>query len=181
MNPDLANKIKAGEVVVMPTDTVYGIVGDALNKETVERIYELRKRNPEKPCIILISKISDLEKFGVIMSSEEESLIRDYWPGPVSIIFDCDIDDLFYLHRGTKSLAFRLPNNNSLIDFLNKTGPIIAPSANHEGCPVAKNIIEAKQYFGSEVLYLDGGEIVGKPSRVIRFLKESKEFVVIRE
>src|SRR5204863_149383 len=65
-----------------------------------------------------------------------------------------------YLHRGTNTLALRLPKDESLQNLLKKTGPLIAPSANVEGLPPAKNITDAKKYFGDGVdLYIDGGEI----------------------
>ena len=64
-NQKLIEVLQKGGVVVMPTDTIYGIVGQALNKETVEQIYDLKHRAPLKPCIVLVSDISDLNKFSV--------------------------------------------------------------------------------------------------------------------
>jgi L-threonylcarbamoyladenylate synthase len=77
------------------------------------------------------------------------------------------------LHRGTKTLAFRLPSSQSLRTLLIETGPLIAPSANPEGQAPAQNITEAKKYFGDLVdFYLDGGEIHGKASKVIKLHKD---------
>lgn len=153
----------------MPTDTIYGIVGQALNKNTVERIYQIRQRNPNKPCIILVSSFQKLENFSVNLTIEQENKIKEFSDKPTSIIFDCPDDEFFYLHRGTKTLAFRLPQEEELVNLLKITGPLIAPSANTEGLSPSKDIKEAKSYFEERVdLYIDGGEIVANASRVIQ-------------
>lgn len=168
-NPALIEILARGGVAVMPTDTIYGIVGRADNLSAVGRIYELRQRAPEKPCIILIADLAELGKFSVKLSGNQREKIKEFWPGPVSIILDCPEESLAYLHRGTKTLAFRIPASEDLRNFLEHTGPLIAPSANIEGQSPAKDIEEAKKYFGEEVdIYLDGGEISGSPSRVIK-------------
>lgn len=179
-NENLVKILKEGGVAVMPTDTIYGIVGSALKIPTVNRIYNLRKRNPDKPCILLIGDLSQLEKFSIVLSPEQSEKIMEYWlrqgevaeRRPTSIILDCFEEKLSYLHRGTKTLAFRLPAQEELRDLLLKTGPLIAPSANTEGSMPSKNIYEAKNYFGDGIdIYIDGGEITGNPSKVIKLHK----------
>lgn len=180
-NELLLKTLQKGGIAVMPTDTVYGIVGQALNKGTVERIYQTRNRNPEKPCILLIGDTDELKKFSINLSGPQTEKIKSYWPGPVSIIFDCPEDPFAYLHRVTQTLAFRLPSDDRLRDLLLKTGPLIAPSANTEGGPVSKNIEEAQNYFGDAVdLYIDGGTVEGRASKVVRF-DVSGEVTVLRE
>ena len=176
---NLIKILKKGGVAVMPTDTLYGIVGKAENPATVERIYKIRKRAPEKPCIILIGNISELGKFNIVLSGEQKNKIKEYWPGPVSIVLDCPDEKFTYLHRGTKTLAFRLPMQADLRNLLLKTGPTIAPSANTEGLTPARNIQEAENYFGIEIdLYLNGGEITGKPSKVVRLYNDGDEYII---
>jgi L-threonylcarbamoyladenylate synthase len=162
--------IKEGGIGVLKTDTLYGVVGSALSKKAVERIYELKGRDENKPFIILISKIEDLEKFGVPHSHvhENSGILKSLWPGPVSIILSCPDKKFEYLHRGKKSLAFRLPKNPILQKFLKKTGPLVAPSANPQGLLPANSITEAKKYFGDKVdFYITGGTRKGKPSAII--------------
>jgi L-threonylcarbamoyladenylate synthase len=172
-NENLINVLGGGGVAVMPTDTIYGVVGRAQDISTVERIYKLKKRAPKKPCIILISDMSELDKFSIILSGEQKKVLQKYWPGSVSIILDCAEEKFSYLHRGTKTLAFRLPAQESLQNLLKKTGPLIAPSANPEGLPPARNINEAKNYFGDNIdLYVDGGQIENKASKLIRLNKD---------
>lgn len=175
VNTKLVNIIEAGEVVVMPTDTIYGIVGSALKRKTVERIYGLRERNPKKPFIILIASSHDLAKFGIRPDARAKQFLNAIWSGPpsrkasagaVSVILPCPSPKFRYLHRGTKMLAFRVPKPRALQALLQKTGPLVAPSANIEGKPPARNIGEAFRYFGGTVdVY-----VKGKPKRAMSSL-----------
>lgn len=164
-----------GEVGILPTDTMYGIVGVALRTTTVQKIYALRKRNPKKPMIILIGDIRDIKKFGVVLNASTSRLLKKVWPGKVSVILPIShtrraaLIKFKYLHRGTRSLAFRLPQPTWLRALLRKTGPLVAPSANFEGKPPAKTIAAAKKYFGDRVAFsMDVGRLTSKPSTLIK-------------
>jgi len=164
----IAERIKQGEIGVIPTDTIYGIVCSAFNENSVEKLYKIRKRNKDKPMIILIGSVNDLKLFNI------DAIVKN-WPEKTSIVFDCN--DFEYLHRGKRSLAFRLPHNKDLIDILKISGPIVAPSANIEGGKPAENIKEAKSYFGDKIdFYLEVGTIKSKPSKIIYLNNE-----IIRE
>ncbi|MDO8590644.1 MAG: L-threonylcarbamoyladenylate synthase [bacterium] len=155
-------------IVVMPTDTTYGIVTLAFNEKGVTDIYRLRKRDVEKPFIILISGKEDLKEFGVMPTKAQEEILDRVWPGPVSVILRCPYAVLAYLHRGKHTLAFRVPAKRSLRDLLLHVGPLVAPSANPQGHPIARNIHEARAYFGHHVnFYQDGGTITASPSKLI--------------
>lgn len=169
---EIAEILKSGGVGVLPTDTMYGIVGSALNKKAVAKIYSLRKRNLKKPLIVLISGYSDLLKLGIKLKLSEGKLLKKIWPAPVSVILPCQKESLKYLHRGTKALAVRMPKNKFLISILSQTGPLVAPSANLEGQPPAKTIKEAKKYFGDRVdFYFDAGKKAIIPSTLIEIKK----------
>ncbi len=166
--------LKDGGVAVMPTDTIYGIVGSALLQSTVERIYGIRKRASEKPCIILISGIEELGKFSIHLDEQEIQTIHAYLSAdrPTSFVLDVLNEQFAYLHRGTHTLSFRIPREVGLQKLLQQTGPLIAPSANPEGMPPAQNINQARQYFSDSVnIYVDGGEIDGRASQVIKIEK----------
>jgi len=115
-----------GGIGVLPTDTIYGLVGPALSKKTVEKIYKTRKRDPKKPLIILISDLDDLKRFSVRIDKESRSLLKKLWPGKISVILPCKDKRFKYLHRGTESLAFRLPAKKSLRRLIKKTGVVSA-------------------------------------------------------
>ena len=170
--------LKGGGIGVLATDTLYGIVGSALKRDTVERIYTARKRSPDKPCIILISSIDDLASFSIQVDQNTKDELLKYWPGPVSIILPCPDEKFEYLHRGKKSLAFRIPKDEELLRLLEQTGPLLAPSANTEGKPPVETIEKAREYFGENVdFYIDDGLIQSPPSTILRF-KNGKMFLV---
>jgi L-threonylcarbamoyladenylate synthase len=165
---NLVGLLKKGKIVVLPTDTLYGIHTPASNKESVEKVYEIRGRAPEKPFIILIGSIEQLKLFNIEVDTEAEKILNKYWPGKVSIILPCPEEKFAYLHRGTKTLAFRLPNKTDLIDLLKQTGPLITTSVNPEGLEPAKTIEECKKYFGEEIdFYVDEGKLDSLPSTLI--------------
>ena len=172
-------KIRRGAIGIIPTDTLYGLVGLAQNKKTVARIYDVKGRDDTKPFIILITSLSDLKTFEVELDEKTHKKLNQFWPGKISVIFSCQSKKLSYLHRGTNSLGFRLPNDRPLVSLIEETGPLVAPSANPTGLKPAKNIAEAKKYFGDTIdFFIDGGklgdeastivEIVGKNVKIIR-------------
>jgi L-threonylcarbamoyladenylate synthase len=157
-------------IAILRTDTLYGIVGRAQEPSVVERIYTIKKRAPSKPLIILIANQDDIHQFKVVASGDHTNLINKKWPGPVSIIFSLEQpNDYEYLHRGTQTLAFRLPDDERLRMILKETGPLVAPSANPEGFEPAYTIQEAMEYFSDTVdCYCDDGPVTNtKASTVI--------------
>jgi L-threonylcarbamoyladenylate synthase len=170
---EVGKELKGGKIGVIPTDTIYGIVCSAFDKKSVEKIYELRKRDLKKPMIILISSINDLKLFGAEI---DKKIAGKYWPGKVSIILP--VKKFEYLHRGKKSLAFRLPDDENLIRILKISGPIVAPSANIEGEKPASTIEEAKKCFGEKInFYLSAGKLKSKPSKIVSMVKGKVEVV----
>ncbi len=173
--------LRVGGVAVIPTDTLYGVIASAQNKKAVARLYRLRRRTKGKPFIILISSVSELADFGVTLSAFEKEVLKEVWPGKISVVFPCPHRKFSYLHLGTQSLAFRFPRTPKLIALLKKTGPLLAPSANPEGKPPATTLAEAKSYFGSAVdFYVNAGKKkAGKPSTLISF--QNGQVQILRE
>lgn len=168
MNRELVKILQKGGIGVMPTDTIYGLVGSALKRKTVERIYKARKRDRSKPFIVLISSLGNLRKFGIKLSREHLRILNRLWPGAVSVIFPCPNKKFSYLHRGKNSIAFRLPKDKWLRRTLEKTGPLVAPSANIAGRPPAKTVTEARKYFGGEIdFYFGAGRKKKSPSTIV--------------
>ena len=176
---EVANFLSKGKIGVVPTDTIYGLVGSALKPEVVERIYKVKGRSPKKPFIILIAEIKDLETFGVTLDENVANYLKKNWPGPTSVIFPVS-NDWQYLHRGKGTVAFRIPDKKYLIDFIKEIGPLVAPSANPEGKIPAKTVDDARSYFGSDVdFYVDGGSLDNNPSKLVEY-KDGK-FVILRK
>lgn len=177
---DYARPLAKNGVGVIPTDTLYGLVGRAQNRETIERIYRLKGRQPNKPLIILISSLDDLSKFKVKADAKTKKVLEKYWPGKVSVILPCPNQEFEYLHRGTKTLAFRLPDYPELTHLITQTGPLAAPSANPEGLPPATTINEARNYFGDKLdFYVDAGKLDSPASTLISITKDGVK--VLRE
>ena len=164
--------LKNDGIGVMPTDTIYGIVGSAYSKEAVRKIYKVKNRDKSKPLIVLISSISELNKFGI---NKDFPILKEVWPGKVSVILPCVSSKFKYLHRGTKSIAFRFPVKKSLLEIIKATGPLVAPSANPESLKPAENITQAKKYFQNNVdFYLSGEKSKSKSSTLIKINKNGE-------
>ncbi len=167
-NDKLVQLIKDGGIGVIPTDTIYGLVCSAFDQEAVEKVYEIKGRDPEKPLIILISSVKDLARFSISPNPSKKGFLSSNWPGEVSIVLP-SLDQKFdYLSRGHRSLTFRLPADNKLISLLQKTGPLVAPSANPQGLAPAEDLEEAMHYFIGQVDFgVDGGTIEGSASTLV--------------
>lgn len=158
----------SGGVGVLPTDTLYGIVGSALKRKTVERIYALRKRELTKPMIVLIAKLDDLKLFSINLNLAQRKKIKLLWPGMVSVVIPCAQKKFTYLHRGSGSIAFRLPDDRTLLKLLKSVGPLVAPSANLAGKKPATSYAQARKYFNDEIeFYVDAGTLKSKASTIV--------------
>lgn len=164
-----AETLKNGGIGVLASDTIYGIMGSARNIETVERIYKVRGRDRAKPFIVLIPDIAGLTEFGIKPNEVEQRMMERYWPGKVTFVLNCLNGKYMHLHRGSGTIAFRVPADEKLRTLLKETGPLVAPSANPEGKPPAETIAEARAYFGDTAdFYEDSGKLTGEPSTLIR-------------
>lgn len=174
-----AKYLKGGKIGIIPTDTIYGISCLTSSRENVEKIYEIKQRDYDKPFIILISSVKDLENFGLSVTKGQKKIFKKHWPGPVSIILDVTDGDFSYLHRGKNSLAFRLPDDNKLMSILKETGPLVSTSANISNNPIINNSNEALQNFDEKLDFmLDIGPLENKnPSRII-LVKDGTEKVI---
>lgn len=169
--------LKKGEIAIIPTDTIYGLVGSALIPKVVEDIYNLRQRDLNKPFIILISNISDLKKFNIKITKQQKNYLKHLWPNPISVILDCPNKQFSYLHRQTNSLAFRIPNSSKLLTLLKKTGPLVAPSVNPQGEKPATTIKQALKYFPQINLHIDAGKLTSAPSTLIKITPDQIEIL----
>jgi len=166
----IAGFLKASKIGVLPTDTIYGLHGLADNTGCFDRIYELKKRPPDMPFISLISSLSDLDRYHIVLSHKEQEMIKQFWPGPNTLIF---LDD----QKNTRS--FRLPRNDFLQAVIKLTGPLISTSANLHGQSAAKDLLQCQETFGQEVdFYVDGGVLDNPPSSIYK--TENGEVIKLR-
>ncbi|HEY8992243.1 MAG TPA: L-threonylcarbamoyladenylate synthase [Candidatus Microsaccharimonas sp.] len=173
--PDLGQHLKQkGEIAVIPTDTVYGVVARVADSQAVARLYRLKHREG-KPGTVVAASIDQLVAIGI--KYEYLKKVEQLWPGAVSVIIPCD-QNLFYVHQGADSLAIRIPDNAGLLELLKETGPLLTSSANQPGEPPATTVSEARAYFGDQVdWYEDGGIVQREPSTVVKIVDDAIEIV----
>ncbi len=160
--------LKEGGIIFCPTDTIYGLVADATNKQAVERLYSIR-RPSGRPFIVLIPAKEWLRFFDVYSDQELWDLLDTH----ATVIFYKKNPIPLYLTRGKKSIAIRLPKEDSFVMELMKelNAPLVAPSANPEGKEPAVDVSMAQEYFGDKIdLYVDAGYIKGEPSTIVRLI-----------
>ena len=167
---DVLNK---GGVVVLRTDTIYGIVTRADNSENVDRVFALKQRDADKSCIVLIADEAQMwDEVSRQAYNSAKELLDDTYPTSVIVPVGAQTPTWLKHHDEVQDdVAFRIPSTQEwLIDVLKLTGPIIAPSANIQSQPPAANIQEAYDYFGDSVdLYVDGGTVnSAEPSHLYR-------------
>lgn len=170
----LVEHIKRGNVGVLPTDTVYGIVCSAKDMEAVRKLYEIKKRD-NKPGTIIASNIDQLVSLG--LKKRYLTAVNQYWPGAVSVVIPSMDPKTEYLRNGQKGLAVRITDDKNLNNLLDKVGPLLTSSANDPGETPAVNVTEAMAYFGDKVdFYVDGGDYSNKESStVIRIIDDAVE------
>lgn len=165
--------LRSSGIVVLPTDTVYGIVGRADSEQVIKKIFLLKKRPLEKALPVFVKSIAEARKFAYI-SDAKARFLEKVWPGPITVVFDHKgkLPDL--LVGGEDTIGLRIPNNEFILELLSRCGfPLVQTSANISDKLAAKNIGEIRNYFeGSGIqpgLVVDGGEVFGKQSSVVDF------------
>ncbi len=167
-----ADELTSGKVGIIPTDTLYGVVACASNEPAASRLYAHKKRVTKSGTLIAAS-IDQLVELG--LKKRYLVAVEHYWPGAISIEIPTG-PVLDYLHKGTYTIAVRVPNNEGLRTLLNITGPLITSSANPPGEAPATTIRQAQVYFNDMVdFYVDGGELKGLPSTIIRVVDDAVE------
>lgn len=165
----------AGAVGVLPTDTVYGVVARAADREAVARLYALKHRE-HKPGTVIAATIEQLVALGA--DEGHLRLVEKWWPGSLSIETPLG-PELAYLHQSTGRQGFRVVADERVRRILEKTGPLVTSSANLPGEPPANTVAEAQAYFNDKVdFYVDGGDRSGRPpSTLVRVTGDGLEVI----
>jgi tRNA threonylcarbamoyl adenosine modification protein (Sua5/YciO/YrdC/YwlC family) len=166
---DAAGVLKVGELVVLPTDTVYGVGADAFTASAVSALMLAKGRGRDIPVPVLVGTVRAATALVDDLGTYGQDLIDEFWPGPLTLICKAgrslrwDIGDT----KGT--VAIRMPLHQLALDLLKETGPLAVSSANLAGAPAATTAAEAEQQLGDSVsVYLDGGPCAdGTPSTIL--------------
>lgn len=164
-----------GGVGVLPTDTLYGIVARATDKQAVQKMYALKSRE-HKPGTVIAASVSQLAALGI--AKEHLRRVEKWWPGSLSVETPLG-PELEYLHQGTGRQGFRVVANEWVRSILEKTGPLVTSSANLPGQEPSATIKQAQNYFGDSVdFYVDGGDLAGRaPSTIARLTDQGIEII----
>jgi L-threonylcarbamoyladenylate synthase len=165
--------LEKGSVIVMPTDTVYGLVCSAKDKLAVAKLYEIKSRS-SKPGTIVAASVDQLVELGI--KRRYLTAVEHLWPSPISVIIPSEPEHR-YLDLGSGTLAMRVTSDKKLAEILKNTGPLLTSSANLPGEQPATSIEQARRYFGSRVdEYFDGGNLSErKPSTIVRVVDDAVE------
>jgi L-threonylcarbamoyladenylate synthase len=150
--------IGRGALVVIPTDTVYGLAADAFNPEAVQKLLDAKGRGRQSPPPVLIPGIPTLDALAQDIPEPVRALVAEFWPGGLTVVLTAQSSLVWDLGETQGTVALRMPRNQVALDLLAETGPLAVSSANTSGLPSAIDVIGAEDMLGISVaVYLDGG------------------------
>lgn len=162
--------IRSGGLVAFPTETVYGLGGDALNAEASRKIYEAKGRPSDNPLIVHIADFSDLYRIAGYVPESAELLAQHFWPGPLTMILEKSGTVPSATTGGLSTVAVRFPNHPLALSFIRASGGYIAaPSANASGRPSPTEGRHVYEDLGGRIdMILDGGSVgIGLESTIV--------------
>ncbi len=177
---ELVDNIEQGNLVIVPTDTVYGISADACNEEAIKKVFIAKKRE-EKPLIVMVSSIEMLKRYVKNINEIEQKLIDKYWPNTLTILFEKNDNLSDLVTCGSPLVGIRMPNNKLLLDLMNEINkPIISTSANISGTSVITNTNLIDPELKKHISYVyDDGEKTNIASTLVKV--ENNKIKILRE
>ncbi|MBU1888116.1 MAG: threonylcarbamoyl-AMP synthase [Candidatus Omnitrophica bacterium] len=170
---EAANVLKKGGLVAFPTETVYGIGANLLDKRAIDRLYEIKKRPKDKPFTVHISEFETLKKLKIRLSEKAERIVHKFWPGPLTIVAFNDKKE---------KIGLRMPRNKIALELIDKSSvPVAAPSANLSGRkpPVSADEVISGMSGVLDVIIDGGSSEVGTESTVLDVTKDP--FRILRQ
>lgn len=157
-----------GKVICFPTDTVYGVGAMVDDEAAIARIFELKKRDANKPLAILCSSMS-IESYVERITPEARRLMEEYWPGALTLIFKRSASISPLITKGVSTIAFRMPNCEVSLRLIDHFGLLATTSVNISGEVELNDIADIEAKFGHEIDYIvtDPATFSRKPSKII--------------
>ncbi len=176
-----ARAVQAGQLVVLPTDTVYGIGADAFDTTAVTDLLAAKGRGRDMPVPVLVGSWSTIDGLVTYVPAQTRSLIEAFWPGGLTLVVEHAPSLAWDLGDSRGTVAVRMPLHPVALELLERTGPMAVSSANRSGQAAARTAEEAQdQLAGSVQVYLDGGPAsVGVASTIVDVTTETPR--VLRE
>ena len=156
--------LNRGDVIVFPTETVYGLGADALNPAAVEKVFQLKGRNPDTPIPIIVADQAMLNGLVEKIPWIARTLMEQFWPGPLTLVLPAASDTPKQLLNRTGGVGVRISSQPIVTRLARELGrPLTATSANPSGEPAASTIEQAQNYFAGKIeIFLDGGQLPSK-------------------
>lgn len=152
--------IERGELIVVPTDTVYGIAANAFDADAVARLRAAKGSGRQSPPAVLVPEAVSISSLAIRVPGAVHQLTPRFWPGGLTIVLQSPPSLNWDLGDTENTVSLRMPDSPLLIELMKETGPLAVSAANTAGAPVATTAAEAKELFGDAVaVYLDGGPI----------------------
>ncbi|TQN32615.1 translation factor SUA5 [Haloactinospora alba] len=166
---DAASTVRRGELVVLPTDTVYGIGSDAFSPAAVSGLLSAKGRGRDMPPPVLVGSVRAAQALIDDLGRHGQDLIEEFWPGPLTLVCTATPSLSWDLGDTKGTVAVRMPMQPVALDLLREVGPMAVSSANTSGEPAATTADEARRQLGDSVgVYLDGGTCdTGVPSTIV--------------
>jgi len=178
---EIVKELEKGKLVITPTDTIYGIMGDATNEETIKKVYEIKRRPLSKPLILLMDSYEMIKDYTQNITNEEESLIKEFMPGLVTIVLEKNNKVNNLITSNTNYVGIRIPNNKDLLEIIKRLGkPVISTSANISEEKTIISTSELEEELKKHIDYIyDGGIQKGESSTIVKFNEE--KLTILRE
>ncbi|MGD7731773.1 L-threonylcarbamoyladenylate synthase [Propionibacteriaceae bacterium G57] len=163
--------IRAGECIVLPTDTVYGIGANAMDRDAVQKLLDAKHRGRDMPPPVLIADAASLGALVQFIDEDAKALAAKFWPGALTIILRTQEGLRIDLGETRGTIAVRVPDHEFTRALLRRTGPLAVSSANISGQESSTDMAEARRQLGDAVaVYLDAGQTPGMtPSTIVDF------------
>jgi tRNA threonylcarbamoyl adenosine modification protein (Sua5/YciO/YrdC/YwlC family) len=159
---EAVNAISRGGLVVLPTDTVYGIGADAFDEEAVAALLAAKGRGRQMPPPVLVGEVATLDGLATDVPDDARRLVEAFWPGGLTVILRAQPSLQWDLGDTGGTVALRMPDHPAALALLKRTGPLAVSSANKSGSPAAQDVADAERQLGDSVaVYLDGGQAPG--------------------
>ena len=161
--------VQRGQLIVIPTDTVYGIAADAFDADAVAALLAAKGRGREMPPPVLISAATTLDALAVDVPDYARALVKEFWPGPLTVVCKEQSSLRWDLGDARGTVAVRMPDHEVTLELLERTGPLAVSSANKTGQLPARDAEAAEEMLGEDIaLIVDAGPILDlDPSTIV--------------
>ena len=168
MMEKIKQELEKGGVVVLPTETVYGLFAKALDKKTVDYVYQLKRRPRDKALNLNVASLDDILNFSKKQPPYLQKLVDSFLPGPLTIILEANDKVPYWVNSDLTTVGFRMPNHPVTLELIREFGPLIGPSANISGHTSGVSFEEILKDFGQEVLGIeDDTFLTGQDSTIL--------------